>query len=89
MSFKVRIEYERIPIRHVAVQCPSCEKWFHGNDITSTNLVYEEDVKYAEFQCPLCGKEFGGIQNIDIPDIEKKCYPEVYEGCLEKKEVWT
>jgi hypothetical protein len=39
MSFKVRIEYDRIPIRHVAVQCPACEKWFHGNDITSRNLV--------------------------------------------------
>ena len=29
----VRVEYESTPIRHIAVQCPYCSKWFNGRDI--------------------------------------------------------
>lgn len=33
MNFNVRVEYEPLPIRHIAVQCPECKNWFHGMDM--------------------------------------------------------
>lgn len=91
--FNVRVEYELVPIRHIAVQCPKCEKWFLGWDIVKGEnpfdaLRYAYNIKYAEFECPLCGEEFGGMQHNDKPNIEEAGYPKVYDGCLQKKEVW-
>lgn len=91
--FNVRVEYEGTPIRHIAVQCPKCEKWFHGWDIVKGRdpynaLGYAHDIHWAEFECPVCGAEFGGLQHNDGPSIVEVGHPEVYEGCLEKKEVW-
>jgi len=92
--FNVRVEYELTPIRHIAVQCPKCEKWFLGWDIVKGEnpfdvLRYAYNIKYAEFECPLCGEEFGGMQHNDKPNIEEVGYPKVYDGCLQKKEVWA
>ena len=86
----VRIEYDPTPIRHIAVQCPKCEKWFHGRDITKDKLQYECDVYYAQFECPICGKIFGAdmYTDWDKVHIEEVPYPNVYKDCLEKKEVW-
>ena len=91
--FNVRVEYESTPIRHIAVQCPECNKWFHGWDIVKGErafdvLRYEHDINWAEFECPVCGKEFGGLQHADKPNIKEVEYPEVYEDCLTKKETW-
>lgn len=85
--FNVRVENESTPIRHIAVQCPECNEWFHGWDIVKNGgafdeLRYEHDIRYTVFKCPVCGKEFGGIQHADKPNIE------VYDGCLKRKEVW-
>ena len=91
----VRVEYESTPIRHIAVQCSYCGKWFCGWDVVVSNnslrdLRYDSDIHFAEFQCPVCGKGFGGLQNNDAPNIEEvgsaeKCY----KDCLQKKEVWV
>ena len=91
--FNVRVEYESTPIRHIAVQCPKCNKWFHGWDIVKggnafDSLRYEHDISFVVFKCPVCGKEFGGIQHADKPNIKECVHPEIYDGCLERKEVW-
>jgi predicted RNA-binding Zn-ribbon protein involved in translation (DUF1610 family) len=91
--FNVRVEYDRTPIRHISVQCPKCNKWFYGWDIlkgekTFDVLKYAHDINFAEFECPVCGAEFGGLQHADKPNVKEVVYPEVYEGCVQKKEVW-
>ena len=86
--FNVRVEYESTPIRHIAVQCPKCNKWFYGWDITKDDLRYAYEINFAEFNCPICGEEFGGIQHADKPIIEEAGHPKVYEGCVQKKEIW-
>lgn len=90
--FNVKVEYDPAPIRHIAVQCPDCKKWFYGWDIIddyrSADLRYDYQISFATFICPVCGKEFGGIHNADKPKIEEVSYPEVYEGCLTRKEIW-
>lgn len=91
--FNVRVEYESTPIRHIAVQCPKCEKWFYGWDIVKEErafdvLRYKHDINWTEFKCPVCKEEFGGIQNNDKANIKEVGHPEVYDGCLQRKEVW-
>ena len=89
----VRVEYESIPIRHIAVQCPKCENWFGGRDIYAGDwtqgLRYAHEIKFATFICPLCDVSFGGIQNAENVNIEETGYPEVYENCLQRKEIWA
>ena len=87
---KVRVEFEATPIRHIAVQCPKCERWYDGRDVTNDNLSYEHDIYYAQFICPVCGHVFGadecrGYSNVNI---EECGCGEVYKDCLRKKEVW-
>lgn len=91
--FNVRVEYESTPIRHIAVQCPKCEKWFRGWDIVKGErpfnaLKYDHDINFAEFKCPVCENEFGGFDRDDKANIKEVDYPAVYEECLEKKETW-
>lgn len=94
MSFNVRVEYESTPIRHIAVQCPNCENWFHGSDITDDDLGYEYQIDFAHFTCPVCGRKFGRSDTwnaytaLDKPHIEEVSYPEVYDGCLTQKVIW-
>ena len=85
--FNVRVEYERVPIRHIAVQCPKCNNWFHGEEIVDDDcqLEYSSDISYATFKCPICEKRFGGIQHAHTPNIEQVRFPLIYEGCLQKK----
>ena len=86
--FNVRVEYESTPIRHIAVQCPDCKKWFRGWEITKDSLSYSYEIGFAKFECPICEREFGGLQHTDKPNIEEVGHPAVYEGCLEKKVKW-
>lgn len=94
-KIKVRVEYESRPIRHLAVQCPACEKWFVGNDISNGEIRYEHDLKFAWFECPLCGKEFGYVHNSgyayddQIDTINEVKYTgDIYKDCLTKHVVW-
>jgi len=88
----VRVEYHPTPIRHIAVQCPECEKWFVGQHITDDKLVYDNQIFNAQFECPICGEIFGGkflengMENLHV----EKCSSihEVYHECYLKKEIW-
>ena len=86
----VRVEYDDTPIRHCAVQCPECERWFIGRDITEDRLSFESDIHRAQFKCPVCGYVFGGNEYQGYANVHiKECgVNEVYEGCLHRKEVW-
>ena len=88
---KMRIEYEETPIRHIAVQCPVCERWFNGREITRDSLAYHGDIYRAKFRCPVCGVHFSATDSRGIPDVDiSECgsATEVYESCLLKTEVW-
>lgn len=88
---KIRVEYEPRQIRHIAVQCPSCNNWFHGYGITEDLLRYEVDVHFAQFKCPVCFHIFGANAHSNYNSnmiIEEVGYPEIYKDCLQKKEVW-
>ena len=90
----VRVEFELAPIRHIAVQCPHCNKWFCGWDVVNARNPFNElrdsvDIKFATFTCPVCDKEFGGIQHREQVVIQEVgSAEECYKGCLKKKEVW-
>lgn len=34
----MKVEYERTPIRHLAVQCPDCDFWFFGVILLRENV---------------------------------------------------
>lgn len=90
----VRVEYETTPIRHIAVQCPECGKWFAGRDIAdmswSGRLNYDYQISWATFTCPVCKTEFGGRQNAENINItEVYSADECYKDCLKKKEIWA
>lgn len=89
----VRVVYEPTPIRHIAVQCPHCGKWFSGLDalvgVPSKDLRYDHDIKYADFECPVCNKEFGNIVNgADVNIKEVYTADECYKDCLKQKVIW-
>jgi uncharacterized Zn-finger protein len=96
MKVNVRVEYEPIQIRHIAVQCPECKKWFRGNDISDGWLGYEHEIHFAQFTCPVCGKVFGynshrDSYNRDCSDeisIVEMGHPKIYKDVLQKKETW-
>lgn len=89
---KVRVEFGLTPVIHIAVQCDSCNNWFNGRDITSSDIDDEVDIEYATFECPVCGHTFGydtlsrHKQNIELTECKSR--DEVYLGCLYKKETW-
>lgn len=83
---KVRIDYDPTPIRHIAVQCPCCDKWFDGRDITKDKLFYEYQIRFANFHCPVCGASFQATN--DYLHIEEVMYPDVYKDCPQKKTTW-
>lgn len=85
--FNVRVEYDPAPIRHIAVQCPECKKWFRGREISKDFFRYDYEINFMEFNCPICGEKFGGI-GYENPIIEEVGHPEIYDGCLERKEIW-
>lgn len=100
LKVNVRVEYEPALIRHIAIQCPYCKKWFQGNDITESQLSYDYQLNFAEFHCPVCNNSFGYHavkktqygrslgQERDELLIEETDYPNVYEDCMTKKEEW-
>lgn len=92
-TFNVKVEYDMMPIRHIAVECPKCKKWFRGWQITDDDLTEHNDIYNAEFTCPLCKEEFGYMSSLYdgkkyIPNIKKSGYPDIYKDCLTKKEIW-
>ena len=97
MTINFRVEYDPSPIRHIAVQCPFCNKWFRGRDIANKRLDYDYEVGLAEYHCPICDKYFSNgvcdsygryIERCSTSIEECGSAEEVYKGCLTKKEVW-
>lgn len=97
MTINMKAEFDPTPIRHLAVQCPHCQKWFYGYDITDDDIQYEYQLDLATFHCPICDKDFGrnaeprsmwnlGSNARPKINIEEVGYPEVYQDCLKKKE---
>ena len=94
MDINFRVEYDPAPIRHVAVQCPYCNKWFSGYDILAESklLRFESDLEFANFICPICDREFSGynpdsgFEIIKIQECDN--HMEVYKDCLKKKVKW-
>ena len=89
-KFNIRVEYDATPVRHLAVQCPNCKRWFHGREISSDEILYKHDVCFALFTCPICDEEFGFHfdGSFDDYEISEVGYPEVYKDALEKKVTW-
>ena len=81
-------------IKRIAVQCPYCNNWFKGREIVRGDcrfrLRHKRRIVYETFVCPVCVKEFSGYQddkraiNINIKEVSGE---EVYDGCLDRKEV--
>ena len=88
-KFNVRVEYEPIQIRHIAVQCPYCGSWYRGYDISDDSLAYGYKVSLATFLCPKCDCTFGhGTESVMDKMIEMD-YPEIYNDVLEKQITWA
>lgn len=83
---KAKIVFETRPVRHVAIQCPNCEKWFYGYEITNDTLRDIIDVEFAHYKCPVCGEKFNGINNLDYTECADAY--ETYKDCLTKKVTW-
>lgn len=94
MNINFRVEFDPQPIRHVAVQCPHCGRWFKARDITKDNIACETDLEFATFYCPVCEHAFSAYtpswSSDDLPEvkIEEVGYPEVYKHCLKRREIW-
>ncbi len=92
---RMRVEYESQPIRHIAVQCPECLKWFDGRDIIDgdyfKDLRYRHQIYFANFHCPMCDSKFGHDGYYDKSDIDiEEVYSaeECYKRCYKRKEMW-
>lgn len=82
----MKVEYESIPIRHLAVQCPDCGNWFLGNDIIEGDCRYNHQLYGAKCHCPKCGSEFKVDFKSNIEESNE--FPEFYDKCLKQKIIW-
>jgi ribosomal protein S27E len=82
---KIKVNFDPTPIRHLAVQCPDCENWFHGADIYKEHCSFKYDIFWNKCKCPKCGNEFKVAADSDLDEAR---FPEFYKECLQKKEVW-
>ena len=96
MTINFRVEYDSIPIRHLAVECPGCNKWFVANEIVKDEIIrYEHEIEFARFECPICHKQFSvydpeqnAYRSLNKANIEKVEYPVIYFGCGKTVETW-
>lgn len=94
MTINFRVKYDPAPIRHVAVQCPFCNKWFNGDDILAESkiLTFESDLEFAKFLCPICDRNFSvydpdsGFETMKIKECDN--HMEVFKDCLKRKVRW-
>ena len=82
----VKVEYEDIPIRHCAIQCPGCHRWFSRFDICVSDIAYVSDFNgFTKCKCPVCNEEF------DLRDVtidENVDFPEFYDKCAKREVRW-
>lgn len=87
----VRIMYDPAPTRHIAVQCPDCERWFNGRDISDSEIEFDHELFNAQFECPVCGKIFGPDSHQNYANVVvEECgnHNEVYQDIYKKVEKW-
>lgn len=82
----MKIEYDDIPIRHLAIQCPYCKSWFIGHDIIKGDCSYKHQLSEAECECPKCSMEFKIDYRSDMD--ESGDFPGFYDNCLRQKVTW-
>ena len=86
-KLNVRVEYDMKPIRHLAIQCPSCKGWFESNDILDDDIKYSDDLNNIEGECPRCGEEFWFCSGkIEIEECLSS--GKVHRDTLKKKIEW-
>ena len=92
MIRNVRVVYEPIQLKHLAVQCPKCDNWFNGWEVMQGaafhNLRFKNDIPFAKFNCPICGENFGRDHHDTISIQEVKSIQECYKGCISKYDTW-
>lgn len=83
---KVAVEFDPTPIRHMAIQCPKCHRWFNRHDIANEDIDFDSDIdSFAKCECPVCNHEFD-LCNVEF---EYPSFPEFYDNnCAKKKVVW-
>ena len=93
----MKAEFESTPIRHVSIQCPYCQKWFYGHDVTpsGTWLSYDYQLRTTTFTCPICDKNFGCSYDsspfgpkVEFNIEEVGSSEECYKDCVSKKVTW-
>lgn len=82
----IKVEFECAPIRHLAIQCPNCNSWFHGGDILKNNCSYGYELYGAECHCPKCDCDFE--ISYESKFDEHVQFPEFYNNCLKQKVSW-
>ena len=82
----VKVEYDRIPIRHMAVQCPDCKNWFASYDIVQSDWDYEHQINGAICECPICQNSFGISDDSNIEESGE--FPEFYDKCKKQVTTW-
>ena len=77
VTLNYKVEYDRIPIRHLAVQCPECDRWFNANDIVLTpeKIRYYSELVSTLFKCPVCfslfGRDYKNKRNIVSRNLQR------------------
>lgn len=36
---QIKVEFDPTPIRHMAIQCPKCERLFNMYDVATVNII--------------------------------------------------
>lgn len=94
MKISFRADFDPQPIRHVAVQCPYCSKWFNARDIADDFINSRIDLNFAQFHCPVCDNSFSAYkpswssEEQPVMEVEEVSYPDVYKDCLKRREIW-
>ena len=101
----VRVEYESTPVRHLAIQCPHCQRWFHASDVTPEGvwIRFDYEIETTTYHCPVCEEDFGFSSpysshfNLGYGTPDKVKFniqelgtsEEVYKDCVTKKVEWV
>jgi len=85
----IRVEYEPTRIRHCAIQCPCCKKWFNDYDISLYPIGCEYDIiSGVKCKCPYCNENFEAIkETINIEECGSVA--EVHKDTMVKKVTWV
>lgn len=85
-DINIKVEFESVPIRHLAIQCPNCNSWFMGHDILKRECNYKHELYGTECHCPKCDYDF--VISYGSKFDETAEFPEFYGNCLTQKVSW-